>query len=120
MTNMYKVVGSVAKFGPGQVLTLNADQIRARRVALDLPDGYDPNAKGAEPAKVKASAATEFKVGEVIGLDESPSAIGRHLLDRLELQNPPKTDGEPAPAPVLAAKAHADDERTRRNKAKRR
>lgn len=105
--NRYRVFGGIANIGAGVLLGLTAAQIKSRVHALELPKGYDPKVKDAKSAEVKASAPLQFKVGEVISLDDVPV----NLLGILEPLDPPKSPMDEKAADhalrVQDPKAHA-------------
>lgn len=113
--NRYRVYGGIARVGPGRVLHLSGEQIKARAHNLELPPGYqlvasDPKKeKPPKPvaATVTAKTALEFKVGEIIGLPELLS----NLVGIVEPLDPPKTpiDEKAADKALLdnEPKAHA-------------
>ncbi len=106
--NRYRVYGTAAKFGPGQLMHLSGEQIKARARLLELPAGYQIAAKDnkskppkAEPADVKATATVEFKVGEIVSLPDLPSP----LVNNLQPLDPPKSkNDEKAAAKYLEVK----------------
>lgn len=97
--NSYRVVGGTVRFGPGQLLGVNAAQLAARLRRLDIvertPDGG---------ALVRARETIEFKVGERIALDDVPKPFGverkeqPHLVP-LDANAPPAQTSAPAAAP---------------------
>jgi hypothetical protein len=98
----YRVTGGVAKFGAGQLLRLNAAQIRPRAHHLELPKGYNAKAKDAQPAEVKATVPIEFKTGEVVGLPDVPKHLREQLVNLDAPAELPLADTKPAstaPAP---------------------
>jgi hypothetical protein len=82
--NRYRVFSGVARLGPGAVVLLSAAQFASREHNLDR----DPSAKDdAKEFLCKAKSALEFKVGEVIGLDDLP----RNLVGVVEPLGEAKT-----------------------------
>lgn len=69
--NRYRVAGGTAKFGPGQVLGLDAKQLVAR--------AHQVNATN-QAGVVTAKQAMEFKVGEVISLPGIDKRMGDFLV----------------------------------------
>lgn len=98
----YKL-NSVGKFGPGDVLTLTKDQIAPRKHAVEIMEE-----KGAG-AVVKATAALEFKAGEVLGMPHLPKYISAEMVGSPTMEAAPLPGYEASkPAPRRGGRTVSD------------
>lgn len=111
--NRYRVYAGVARLGPNAVVLLSPAQIATREHHLELPAKVDKDAK---EILVKTKAAIEFKVGEVIGLDDLP----RNLVGVCEPLGEPVTKADQLAVEKakdhkrqVAEKRHADKKKKR-------
>lgn len=95
---LYKVVKGVARFGPGQSIALSASQIASREPALEKEK---KRKKFGDLFLAKASAAIEFKTGEIVGLPEVTKNLLGTLTPLAEIESKPTRDADPDPEKLV-------------------